>query len=32
MTEISRFFRQEHIRIIPLTVKHILEDTISEKL
>jgi hypothetical protein len=32
MTEISRFFRQEHISIIPLTVQEILDETIAHRL
>ena len=32
LTEINRFFRTEHIVIIPLTVKEIVEETIAQKL
>ncbi|HVC47053.1 MAG TPA: DNA methyltransferase [Terracidiphilus sp.] len=32
MTEISRFFRQEHIAIVPLTVREILDEAIAQKL
>jgi DNA modification methylase len=32
MTEINRFFRTEHIVIIPLTVKDILDETIAQRL
>ncbi|MGO9777435.1 MAG: DNA methyltransferase [Terracidiphilus sp.] len=32
MTEISRFFRTEHIVIVPLTVREILDETIAQRL
>jgi len=32
MTEISRFFKSEHIAIIPLTVREILDETIAQRL
>jgi site-specific DNA-methyltransferase (adenine-specific) len=32
LTEIDRFFRHEHITIIPLTVKDILDETIAQRL
>ena len=32
MTEIGRFFRTEHISIVALTVKDILDETIAQKL
>jgi DNA modification methylase len=32
LTEISQFFKREHISIIPLTVKEILEEEIAQKL
>ena len=32
LTEIGRFFRTEHISIVPLTVKDILDETIAQRL
>ena len=32
MTEISQFFKREHISIIPLTVQEILDEEIAQKL
>ena len=32
MTEISRFFKREHISIVPLTVREILDETIAQRL
>ncbi len=32
MTEISRFFKSEHIAIVPLTVREILDETIAQRL
>ena len=32
MTEISRFFREEHRVIVPLTVREILDEQIAHKL
>jgi DNA modification methylase len=32
MSEISRFFQREHIAIIPLTVREILDETIAHRL
>jgi DNA modification methylase len=32
MTEIDRFFRREHIVIVPLTVREILDETIAQRL
>lgn len=32
LTEINRFFRTEHIVIVPLTVKEIVDETIAQKL
>jgi DNA modification methylase len=32
LTEISRFFRTEHIVIVPLTVREILDETIAQRL
>jgi hypothetical protein len=32
LTEIDRFFRREHISIVPLTVREILDETIAQKL
>ena len=32
MTEISRFFRDEHRVIVPLTVREILDEQITHKL
>ena len=32
ITEIGRFFKSEHIVIVPLTVKEILDETIAQKL
>jgi hypothetical protein len=31
MTEISHFFKREHISIIPLTVREILDEEIAQK-
>jgi site-specific DNA-methyltransferase (adenine-specific) len=32
ITEISRFFKSEHIAIVPLTVREILDETIAQRL
>jgi hypothetical protein len=32
LTEINRFFRSEHIVIVPLTVREIVDETIAQKL
>jgi hypothetical protein len=32
MLEIGRFFQREHISIIPLTVREILDETIAARL
>jgi hypothetical protein len=32
LTEISRFFRSEHIVIVPLTVREILDESIAQRL
>jgi DNA modification methylase len=32
LTEIDRFFRREHISIVPLTVREILDEAIAQKL
>jgi ribosomal protein S6 len=32
ITEISRFFKSEHMVIVPLTVREILDETIAQRL
>jgi restriction endonuclease Mrr len=32
MTEISQFFKREHMSIVPLTVREILDEEIAQKL
>jgi len=32
MREMNQFFRREHIAMVPLTVREILDETIAQKL